>query len=150
FVAQPWKDYGGEVWTNGTESALAHPAAHNGLFKMVRDSFSFWVAGVQPRDGANTLTDLVPGQMLGLDTRIGTTTTEIPMTLSPYSVTVPALKAVSAGGNTLTDVDYTSEAPAGSFANPVVLDTDGTVNMQFYRPQRLALPGEALDVDADG
>jgi hypothetical protein len=143
FTDQAWKDYGGEDWNNGVATPLDHPAAHNGLFRMHRDQGFVWVAGVQPRDGANALTELVPGQILGLDARVGSTTTEIPMALSPYPVTVPAVKAVGGGGATPTDVDYTELDPMGSWNNPVVVDGDGTVSLDFWRPQRLTLPGES-------
>jgi hypothetical protein len=143
FTEQPWKDYGGEDWNDGVNTPLAHPAAHNGLFKMHRQQGFVWVAGVQPRDGANALTELVPGQILGLDTRVGSTMTEIPMALSPYPVTVPAVKAVGAGGTGPTDVDYAEQDPTGSWNNPVVVDGDGTLSLDFWRPQRLTLPGES-------
>lgn len=146
FSSTPWKDYQGATWTNGVETPLAHPAQHNGLYHMTRPGtppLSVWVAGVQPRDGANTLNDLVPGQMLGLDLTKNGVTTEMMMTLNPYPVTVPALKDFSTTGSEASNVDYTSEAPAGSWFNPIAVGSDGLVHFDFWRPQRLALQGES-------
>jgi len=86
-----------------------------------------WQASVFPNQGANTLTNVKPGDVYTL--RFGTDAGEksVTMMLNPHAVTVPDL-------TTVNGVAYT-----GGNLTP---DASGKLALTFFRPQRLATAGE--------
>ena len=71
------------------------------------------------------------------------------MTLSPYLVTVPALKSYSVNG-VESSVDYSNpESAPGSFSNPITTDSSGSISFNFWRPQRLLYRSESPTSETD-
>jgi len=86
-----------------------------------------WQASVFPNQGANTLTNVKPGDVYTL--RFGTDDGEksVTMMLNPHAVTVPGLTSVN------------GTAYTGGNLTP---DSTGKLALKFFRPQRLATTGE--------
>ena len=87
----------------------------------------YWQASVFPNQGANTLTNVKPGDVYTL--RFGTDDGEksVTMMLNPHAVTVPGLTTVNGAAYT------------GGALKP---DASGTLALKFFRPQRLTTTGE--------
>ncbi|MCB0309868.1 MAG: hypothetical protein KDD42_01455, partial [Bdellovibrionales bacterium] len=101
------------------------------------------VASIQPRVGRDTFR---PGDIYRavLTNSAGAEVSSRTFTLTPYFVSVPALKSYDAGfGN--VDVDYSAVSPeSGSIpgtseGDPLVLSDDGSLQVTFWRPQREAI-----------
>ncbi|MBX7145077.1 MAG: thrombospondin type 3 repeat-containing protein [Oligoflexia bacterium] len=123
----------GGLWRNFTSNGQ-----QNNLESF--NSSSTFAGGMQPRSAAS---DFQIGDTLLVEYRSsgGSVQSTLPLTISPYFVTVPALYSYDAGFGT-TVVDYGSgTAPGSSQGNPIVLSSSGTLTMNFYPPQRKAIPG---------
>ncbi len=101
-----------------------------------------FVAAIQPRVGPG---EIRPGDVFRavLTGPAGVVETRT-FTVSPYFVSVPALKSYDAGSGTTT-VQYADVSPSGgsipgaSPGDPIVLSPAGTMTLTFWRPQRAAL-----------
>ena len=138
-----WKTYNGgfkvestgSPATSGLDTTLGTNPGGNGnaLYLSNRNTGNdpggsvYWQASVFPNQGANTLTNVKPGDVYTL--RFGTDEGEksVTMMLNPHAVTVPGLTSVNG-------VAYT-----GGALKP---DASGKLALKFFRPQRLATTGE--------
>ena len=73
----------------------------------------------------------------------GVTQSQKPIAISPYFVTTPAITNVTTGA-TSRALSYPYTANEGTNrSNGFQLGADGNLSLTLWRPQRLALPGEA-------
>lgn len=100
------------------------------------------VASIQPRVGRD---QFAPGDVYQVALTEGSTTRALrSLALTPYFVSVPAIKEYNSGSGTL-QVDYAAvDAQSGSIpgtseGDPIVLTADGNLTLTFWRPQRQAL-----------
>lgn len=71
------------------------------------------------------------------------------LVLSPYMVTVPALKSYTQN-SVETAVDYSQGSSAvGTSGNPIITDPSGVVTLTFWRPQRLLYRSETAASESD-
>ena len=138
-----WKSYNGgfkvestgSPATSGLDTSLGTNPGGNGnaLYLGNRNTGNdpggsvYWQASVFPNQGANTLTNVKPGDVYTL--RFGTDDGEksVTMMLNPHAVTVPGLTTVNGAAYT------------GGALKP---DASGKLALKFFRPQRLATTGE--------
>jgi hypothetical protein len=106
------------------------------------DSLGAVVASIQPRVGRSQFR---PGDVYqAVATSDTAELTRKTFTISPYFVSVPALRSYDIGSGEVT-VDYNSVSPtSGSIpgaspSNPIVLSSSGQLTMTFWRPQRAAI-----------
>ena len=100
------------------------------------------VAAIQPRVGRSQFR---PGDVYqAVATSDTAELTRKTFTISPYFVSVPALRSYDIGSGEVT-VDYNSVSPtSGSIpgaspSNPIFLSSSGQLTMTFWRPQRAAI-----------
>lgn len=71
------------------------------------------------------------------------------LVLSPYMVTVPALKSYTVGGTTTT-INYADiDNQPGNHGNPITTDGAGTITLTYWRPQRLLYRSETPASETD-
>ena len=104
---------------------------------------SVWTAFTKP-NAADTLGTVNADSVLTLNYRgNGVTQSQKPIAISPYFVTTPAITNVTTGA-TSRALSYPYTANEGtSRSNGFQLGADGNLSLTLWRPQRLALPGEA-------
>ena len=105
----------------------------NALWLMHRNSSDvesvYWRAGLNPNQGANTLTTVKPGDVYTVRFKdAGGGDQSVVMMLNPHAVTVPGLTKVN------------GTAYTGTALKP---DASGKIAMEFFRPQRLTTTGES-------
>lgn len=100
------------------------------------------VASIQPRVDASAFR---AGDVYRVALTQGSTeVSSKSLALTPYFVSVPALKEYNAGNGTVS-VDYSSVTPeSGSIpgvspGSPIVLSSEGNLTFTFWRPQRAAI-----------
>jgi hypothetical protein len=100
------------------------------------------VASIQPRVDATVFR---PGDVYRVVLTDGSRTVSTKsLALTPYFVSIPALKEYNAGSGTVA-VDYSSVTPDSgaipgvSSGAPIVLSSEGILTATFWRPQRAAL-----------
>ena len=154
----PWWDFTGSTCPEDNTGSDSTPACvpisggqPNSLIGMDRagdpkgGADRVWIAAVQPNSD-DTLGMVRPKDVLTLNAQEhdGTIYSQ-PATITPYFVTSPGLEGFDVDGTTTTiayPIDGTT--PGASFnANPIQLGADGLLTLRIWRPQRLALPGEA-------
>lgn len=108
----------------------------------VGGSFNAIVASIQPRVGS---AQFRPGDVYQVRLTSGERVISTrSLALSPYFVSIPAIKTYDAGFGPV-NVDYASVSPdSGSIpgtspGDPIVLDTNGLLTVTFWRPQRAAI-----------
>jgi len=104
---------------------------------------SVWTAFTKP-NAPDTLGTVNADSVLTLNYKgNGVTQSQKPIAISPYFVTTPAITNVTTGA-TSRALSYPYTANEGTNrSNGFQLGTDGNLNLTLWRPQRLALPGEA-------
>ena len=104
---------------------------------------SVWTAFTKP-NAADTLGTVNAGSVLTLNyTGNGVTQSQKPIAISPYFVTTPAISNVTTSA-TDRALSYPYTANEGTNrSNGFQLGADGDLALTLWRPQRLALPGEA-------
>ena len=104
---------------------------------------SVWTAFTKP-NAADTLGTVNADSVLTLNYRgNGVTQSQKPIAISPYFVTTPAITNVTTGA-TSRALSYPYTANEGTNrSNGFQLGADGNLSLTLWRPQRLALPGEA-------
>jgi hypothetical protein len=147
--ALPWSEFHGSTCERGV--CTGRPASYptNALLTYSPSGGPMqefiWAAFVKPND-ARTLEHVTPANVLTLKFRASETgaVNEIPVSLSPYFVTTPALQSYSVNG-ALTSVSYPypTDGPGTHDSAPIALGSDGSLSMTLWRPQRLPLPGES-------
>lgn len=153
-----WNDYVGSLIKNAndpesnqnTKVVDGGDEIHNGLTYSVDNGRGIWAGSMSPNVGelgTGVLEQFRVGDPYVLKLREKDTGNikSIPMSLGAYFVTVPALK--SANGSA---INYTEEYPLGTEANPIPVGDDGTFTIEFWRPQRIAVPGVDYTEDGSG
>ena len=135
-----WRNVPGALFdANFEATAVTGTGLFNGLVRSVVGGNYGWAGSMQPRTGPGTLSKVIPGDpyILKLRTASSGAVTEMPVSLGGFFITVPALKSVNGDA-----IDY--EAPLGTRDNPIVIDSDGIMDLSFWRPQRqsVAAAGE--------
>ena len=135
-----WRTVPGALFdANFEATAVTGTGLFNGLVRSVVGGNYGWAGSMQPRTGPGTLSKVIPGDpyILKLRTASSGAITEMPVSLGGFFITVPALKSVG-------DDAINYEAPQGTMANPIVIDSDGIMDLSFWRPQRqsVAAAGE--------
>lgn len=108
-----------------------------------------WTAGVEPRVPTS---QIQPGNTMDVTFAVGGQETVIPVVLSSYFVTGPAIVRYSSGGATTTlAYPLAPGTPGDGSANPVALDSE-RLTLEVWRPQRPGIPGaeSARFVDMGG
>ncbi len=103
-----------------------------------------WTAFIQP-NAPDTLRTVNADSVLTLNYRgSGIAQSQKPISISPYFVTTPAITNVGANGTTTAlSYPYASNGAGTNNSNGFQLGSDGNLDLTMWRPQRLALPGEA-------
>jgi len=135
-----WRTVPGALFdANFTATAVTGTGIFNGLVRSVVGGNYGWAGAMQPRTGPGTLSKVISGDpyILKLRTATSGAITEMPVSLGGFFITVPALKSVNG-----VPIDY--QAPLGTRENPIVIDSDGIMDLSFWRPQRqsVAAAGE--------
>lgn len=147
FESIAWHGYTGSTCRQGSPCVATDVAPSNALTAFYRSgspagSTPTWVSGVQPM-AADTLAEVVPGDVFTLNARRGAQVTSIPVGITPYFVTSPALQSyTTSAGTTTVDYPLTDSSPGVDWYHPIVLGSDGLLTIRVWRPQRFALPGE--------
>lgn len=138
----PWKTYSGGLAVEDSSKPAtvnftvtgANPdtTVGNALWLMHRNTSDvenvYWRAGLNPNQGANTVTTVKPGDVYTVRFKTSAGADQsIVMMLNPHAVTVPGLTKVNGAAYT------------GSTISP---DATGKVAFEFFRPQRLTTTGE--------
>lgn len=136
-----WRNYTGTVFPK-SGFASKSSAPFNGLTFSYMGDEGVWAGQLIPNSGTGTIDKVRPGDPYTLNLKnVLNTVTSYPMSLGAFFLTVPALSEVAVGSGSYSTVDYTSNAPLGSYANPIVLDSTGVFSIKFWRPQRAAVAG---------
>lgn len=124
-----------QLWSNYNADGSGYPN-----FEIItQGSNKSLVAAIQPRVGTDKFKagDIYQVVLMNGSAVQSTKT----LVLSPYFVTVPALKNYDAGSGIHT-VDYTNGSEPGvSSGAPVVLTASGTLAVNLWRPQRQTVDG---------
>ena len=113
-------------------------AIYNGMYKFSQSGQNRWAAFVTPNyKEADVLNVVRANDVMVLHSIAGTNDVSIPVTVSPFFVTTPYLKSATANGATVTSTD--SNFAAGN----IKIGDDGKLGLEFWRPQRMKLEGEA-------
>lgn len=106
------------------------------------------VASIQPRVGRDVFR---AGDVYQVALAVGNNVvSEHSLALSPYFVSVPALKEYNAGFGTVA-VDYASvgpvsgSVPGASEGDPIILSSTGELAVTYWRPQRESIGSETED-----
>lgn len=137
-VSESSSDFRGKAW-----SELLNSAGYPRMELINMSGGNAIVASIQPRVGRDVFK---PGDIYRavLTNSSGTEVSSRTFTLTPYFVSIPALKNYNAGSG-LVNLDYDSVDPdSGSIpgvgpGDPIVLSSDGEITMTFWRPQRQAI-----------
>ena len=147
YAAMPWSGYTGSECTQGTGCTATNGPSGNAFVELYRTDnggggrgpvLPTWVAMVAP-NSPDTLAGVVPGDVVTINAQRAGVLTQVPVSLSPYFITSPAL--LSANATTYT-YPLTGSSPGASESSALVLGTDGLLALKIWRPQRFALPGE--------
>jgi hypothetical protein len=113
-------------------------AVYNGLYKFPQNKQNRWAAFVMPNyKEADVLNVVRANDVMVLHSIAGSNDVSIPVTVSPFFVTTPYLKSVTANGMTVSATD------ANFAAGNVRIGDDGKLGIEFWRPQRMKLDGES-------
>ena len=118
-------------------------------------------ADINPHGGVKFLDNIKTGDVFTINALLSDgTTSSIAMTIAPYFITAPTVVNYTPGGGVQTDVLYDQPDPhcaahegnedcrPGSEGNPFTISaSDPTLDLTFWRPQRLRIPGvdDAID-----
>ena len=135
----------GKVWSSFasqdfTKSGFpkSTSAIYNGMYKFSQSGQNRWAAFLMPNyKEADVLNVVRANDVMVLHSIDGSNDVSIPVTVSPFFVTTPYLKSVTANGATLTSTD--SNFAAGN----IKIGEDGKLGVEFWRPQRMKLDGES-------
>ena len=148
YGATTWSDYTGSECTQGATCTPTNGPSGNAMVELYRTdsgggglALPTWVAMVQP-NSPDTLGGVAPGDVVTINARRGGVVTQVPISLSPYFVTSPALQ--SANSTTFT-YPLTGSSPGANETSAITLGSDGLLTLRFWRPQRFGLPGEIAD-----
>ncbi len=133
---QPWKDMN----MDGSGYPNLEPLDVRG-FKAV-------AASIQPRKGTEAVR---PGDtfLIEFTNSTGAVLESKLLTLSPFLVTVPALKSYVVN-SVESSINYAdANNTVGSIGNPIVTDGSGLVTFKFWRPQRLLYRSEVAASESD-
>ena len=134
----------GQLWRNLNADGSGYP---NLEFLSVNGGDAI-TAAISPRLGTSAVR---PGDtyLLNFTGASGGIQASKLLVLSPYMVTVPALKSYTADSVT-TVADYSNRSTVvGTNSNPVVTDSSGLVTLTFWRPQRLLYRSETPSSESD-
>lgn len=142
--AYPWRNYPGTLFDSngkGTRVLNANTTVWNGLTRFKNNGGSVWAGQLIPNTGAGLLDKVKVADPYVLRMRSANgTITQRPMALGAFFVTVPVVTSFFVGDVGYL-VDYSLAKPAGSNADPIQVDNEGTFSIVFYRPQRPAIAG---------
>ena len=143
YTFTDWSGYHGSACRQG-QPCTAKDGHANAFTEYLRDGATMptWVAGLRPR-ARDTLGSVRPGDIIAVNTRRGTSVSSLPVSITPYFVTSPAIAEYATGGAT-TRITYpvVDGDPGTNESAPIDLGADGRLTLTVLRPQRFALPGE--------
>ena len=149
FEMIQWADYHGSSCSNGTPCVAASGSDRNSLVRYnspQNQGLPVWSAAVRP-SSSDTVNQVVPGSVVTLKGRTSSgATIEQPLSLSPYFVTSPALASYTVDGvfnSLLSHYPLSASEPGASMGNRINVGRNGKITVEFWRPQRFALPGES-------
>ena len=123
-------------------NVLAHGSVWNGEVPPGNSAGSFQIALALN----TTPSEIQPGDTYLVQYRTATETVTVPMELTLYFASVPAVSSIGTGSAATSSprtITYPASAQVyGSQQNPVMLE-GGSIALSFWRPQRAAFPGEA-------
>jgi hypothetical protein len=137
----PWGTYTGSECRKGQPCEATNGPGGNALVEFYGDgggNVPTWVAFVNP-NAPDTLGSVVPGDVVTLNAQRAGVRTQVPISISPYFVTSPAVQ--SANTTTFT-YPLTGASPGANQSTAITLGADGLLTLRLWRPQRFALPGE--------
>ena len=147
YGSLPWGTYTGSECQQGQPCVATNGPGGNALVEFYRGggggggNVPTWVAFVNP-NAPDTLGSVVPGDVVTLNAQRAGVRTQVPISISPYFVTSPALQSAN---TTSFTYPLTGSSPGANQSSAITLGTDGLLTLKLWRPQRFALPGETGD-----
>lgn len=145
--SMPWRDYTGSECQQGIGCTATNGPSGNAFVELYRNDgggggggpvLPTWVAMVAP-NSPDTLGGVVPGDVVTINAQRQGVVTQVPISISPYFVTSPALQSVN---GTTVAYPLTADSPGTNESTAITLGSDGLLTLRFWRPQRFGLPGE--------
>ena len=127
---QRWSDYNAD----GSGKPNLEPITFGGGGEVVM------VGAVQPRSADFRAGDLITANVTNGSSILGTRV----FTILPPSISSPMLHSYNVGAGTMV-VDYAGGFPTGRNSGDPIVMTGNTITMNFYPPQRDAIPGVETD-----
>ncbi|MFM7247408.1 MAG: hypothetical protein ACKO2Y_08080, partial [Actinomycetota bacterium] len=148
YGSMPWRDYTGSECIQGQPCVPTNGPSGNALIEFYRGggggggvNVPTWVAFVSPTS-PDTLGSVVPGDVVTLNAQRAGVVTQVPITVSPYFVTSPAVQSAN---TTSFTYPLSATSPGANQNTAITLGADGLLSLRLWRPQRFALPGETSE-----
>lgn len=133
-----WNTFASTDFTSG-KAVAGSTGKSNGFYKFgeVGNGRGRWATFVSPNYSSDDVLNVVrANDVMVLHGLVNGTDVNFPVTVSPFFVTTPYLKSVTATG--VTSLNTAANLASGYLA----IGTDGKIGLTFWRPQRMLLEGE--------